>query len=80
MPKLLRSLQRTSEESAYDLDATVRELRTFGVDMGNDRLAVRHYAVRLRDIPFRRSGLYEFRLRWSSVVLARAAVRLEEIT
>ena len=64
---------------SYDLDAVVRELRTFRVDLGPDRLAVRHYAVQVRDVPFRRPGLYEFRVRWGTEVLGRAAVRLEDV-
>ena len=64
---------------SYDLDVEVRELRTFRVDMGTDKLAVRHYAIPVRGIPFRRPGMYEFRLRSGTSVLARAAVRLEDV-
>ena len=63
---------------SYDLDTEVRELRTFRVDLGADKLAVRHYAAPVREIPFRWPGMYEFRLRSHRNILARAAVRLED--
>lgn len=65
---------------AFDLGARVRTLRTFNVFMGSDKLAVRHYAVPIRRVPFRRAGVYEFVLRAGSAELARAAFRLEDVT
>jgi hypothetical protein len=46
--------------------------------MGDDKLAVRHYAVPIEQVPFRRAGIYELVLRCGPEVLARAVVRLEE--
>lgn len=60
-----------------DLGAPARTLHSFRVDMGADRLAVRNYAVRLRQVPFQGPGLYEVHLRVGSSVLAQAVVRLE---
>ncbi|MBX9624567.1 MAG: hypothetical protein K2X82_12235 [Gemmataceae bacterium] len=64
---------------SYDLDARVRPLRTFRVAMGQDRLAVRHFAVRVEGIPFRQPGVYEFRLLHGGTVINRYAVRLEDV-
>lgn len=61
------------------MDARVRPLRSFRVHMGEDKLAVRHYAVPVQRVPFRRAGMYELVLRHEAGVLARAAVRLEEV-
>lgn len=63
---------------SFDLDARVRPLRSFRVYMGEDRLAVRHYAVPIRRVPFRRPGIYEIVLRSETDVLARVVVRLED--
>jgi hypothetical protein len=65
---------------SFDLDARVRPLRSFRVYMGEDKLAVRHYAVPIDRVPFRRAGMYELVLRCGPEVLARAPVRLEDVT
>lgn len=65
---------------SFDLDARIRPLRSFRVFMGEDRLAVRHYAVPIQRVPFRRAGIYELVLRHGAEVLARAAVRLEDVS
>jgi hypothetical protein len=65
---------------SFDVDTRVTELRTFRVDFGADRLAVRNYTLRLARVPFRRAGVYEFRLRRETAELARAAIRLEDVT
>lgn len=64
---------------SWDLDTEVRPLRTFRVLMGPDRLGVRNFAVRVRRVPFRRPGIYEFRLSSAGQLLARSPVRLEDI-
>jgi hypothetical protein len=64
---------------SWDVDRSVRPINAFTVDFGTDRLAVRNYAVRLRNVPFRRSGMYEFRLRHGNRIPAQAALRLEEV-
>ncbi|WP_390891157.1 DUF6941 family protein [Gemmata palustris] len=65
---------------SFDLDTRVRSLRSFHVYMGEDKLAVRHYAVPIQRVPFRRPGIYELVLRYGGEVLARAAMRLEDVT
>lgn len=64
---------------SWDLDTEVRPLRTFRVLMASDRLGVRNFAVRLRRVPFRRPGIYEFRLSSAGQLLARSPVRLEDV-
>lgn len=64
---------------SWDLDAEVRPLRTFRVLMGADRLGVRNFAVRLHRVPFRRPGIYEFRLSSAGRLLARSPFRLEAV-
>ena len=63
---------------SFDLDARVRPLRSFRVYMGDDKLAVRHYAVPIDRVPFSRSGVYELVLRCGADVRARAVIRLED--
>jgi hypothetical protein len=63
---------------SWDVDRQVRHIHTFNVDFGTDRLAVRNHAVRLTKVPFRRPGVYEFRLRTATTELARTTVRLED--
>lgn len=65
---------------SYDVDSRVREVRTFRVDFGPDRLAVRNYTLCLPALPFRRPGMYEFRLRLGTNELARAAFRMEDVS
>jgi hypothetical protein len=65
---------------SFDLDRRVRPLRSFRVYMGEDKLAVRHYAVPIERVPFRRPGVYELVLRYGAEVLARATIRLEEVS
>ena len=65
-------------ELCWDADTEVRALHRFRVELGADRLGVRNYAIRLKNVPFTKPGVYEFRLREGSKVLAQAAVRLEE--
>lgn len=63
---------------SWDVETYVQQLHAFNVDFGTDRLAVQNFAVRLRNVPFLRPGVYEFRLRRGSDVLAHCAARLEE--
>jgi hypothetical protein len=65
---------------SFDLDSRIRPLRSFRVYMGEDKLAVRHYAVPIDRVPFRRAGICELVLRCGAEVLGRAAVRLEDVT
>lgn len=65
---------------SWDVDTRVQQIHSFNVDFGTDRLAVRNYAIRLMKVPFRRAGIYGFRLRQGMSVLARSTVRLEEAT
>jgi hypothetical protein len=63
---------------SWDVDREVRHIHTFNVDFGTDRLSVRNYALRLKSVPFRRPGVYEFRLSTATTILAQTAVRLED--
>jgi hypothetical protein len=58
-------------------ETAVRPLRTFRIDCGNDRLAVRNWAVRLPVIPLRAPMIYSLRLREEFVELARTDFRVE---
>jgi hypothetical protein len=64
---------------SWDIDRTVRPIHSFAVDFGADRLAVRNFAVRLRNVPFLRPGVYEFRLRHGNTIPAQSVIRLEEV-
>jgi len=64
---------------SFDLDSRIRHVRSFRVFMGDDKLAVRHYAVPLDRVPFRRPGIYELMLRCNADIRARAVVRLEDV-
>jgi hypothetical protein len=71
-------LHELTVELSWDADTEVVVLHRFRVELGPDRLGVRNYAVRLKKVPFRRPGVYEFRLREGTQILALAVVRLEE--
>lgn len=58
-------------------ETVVRAIRTFRIDCGTDRLAVRNWAVRLPPIPLRAPAIYAFRLRAGHTGLARTDFRVE---
>lgn len=72
-----------SHELALDLirdeGAEIRTIRTFRIDCGNDRLAVRNWAMRLPVLAFEHGELYTLRLRLGNVELARTDFRVESL-
>ena len=58
-------------------ETSVRPIRTFRIDCGTDRLAIRNWAMRLPPIPLRVPEIYAFRLRSGTVELARTDFRVD---
>lgn len=58
-------------------ETAVRPIRTFRIDCGNDRLAVRNWAMRLPVIPVRAPEIYSLRLREGTAELARSDFRVD---
>jgi hypothetical protein len=63
--------QQGQEQSIYTSPSVI-------LDLGQDPLAVHGWPIRLRNLPFDRPGLYEFRLRCDGEIMAREPILLRD--